>query len=44
MGCDASAPRATGGLTRREQEILALLAAGLSNQEIALRFYISRIT
>jgi DNA-binding NarL/FixJ family response regulator len=37
-------PRSPGVLTRREQEILALLAAGLSNQEIAERLYISRKT
>jgi DNA-binding CsgD family transcriptional regulator len=31
-------------LTRREQEILALVADGLSNQEIADRLYNSRKT
>jgi DNA-binding CsgD family transcriptional regulator len=34
-------PRAAGLLTRREQEILGLLAAGLSNREIGERLYIS---
>ena len=37
-------PRDAGLLTRREMEILGLLAAGLSNQEIASRLYISRKT
>ena len=39
-----SVPRDLGILTRREKEILSLLAAGLSNQQIADRLYISRRT
>jgi ATP/maltotriose-dependent transcriptional regulator MalT len=34
-------PRDAGVLSRREQEVLALLASGLSNQEIAERLFIS---
>jgi DNA-binding CsgD family transcriptional regulator len=37
-------PRDVGVLSQREQEVLALIASGLSNQEIALRLYISRKT
>lgn len=37
-------PRATGPLTRREQEILGLLVQGYSNHEIADQLYISRKT
>jgi DNA-binding NarL/FixJ family response regulator len=37
-------PKGVGALTRRETEILQLIGAGLSNQEIGDRLYITRKT
>ncbi len=38
---DGQEPPAAGGLTRREQEVLALIAAGRTNREIAEALYVS---
>ena len=45
LGAPARAfPKGHGALTKRETEVLSLLAEGCSNAEIAQRFYISRRT
>ncbi|MDQ3782909.1 MAG: LuxR C-terminal-related transcriptional regulator, partial [Actinomycetota bacterium] len=37
-------PRGVGALTKREHEVLSLIAEGLSNPDIAARLYLSRKT
>lgn len=41
---DGRRPDPVGGLTRREEEILAAVAEGLSNREVAARFVLSEKT
>jgi DNA-binding NarL/FixJ family response regulator len=43
-GAARTGPKDAGVLTKREQEVLRLLAAGLSNPEIAERLFLSRKT
>lgn len=43
-GAARTGPKHAGVLTRREQEVLRLLGAGLSNPEIAERLFLSRKT
>lgn len=37
-------PKGYGTLSKREQEVLALLALGMTNEQIAARLYVSRRT
>lgn len=43
-GTPRTGPKDAGVLTKREQEVLRLLGAGLSNPEIAERLFLSRKT
>ena len=44
VGAARTGPKNVGRLTKREQEVLALLGEGLSNPEIAERLFLSRKT
>ena len=44
MKAARSGPRGVGVLTKREHEVLRLLAEGLSNQELAERLFLTRKT